>query len=542
MNLKVTIRRALISVSDKQGVVEFAGVLLREGIELLSTGGTARLLRDAGLDVTDVSSVTGFPEIMGGRVKTLHPSIHGGILARRGTDESVMSEHGIKPIDLVVVNLYPFAKTVAKPDCSIVDAIENIDIGGPAMVRAAAKNHQSVAVVTDPSDYDTVIREIESGNGVSLQSRCSLALKAFSHTAAYDGMVSNYLAGLANENGFSLKNSVESGRQDQDSLPSSLTLQYHKVQELRYGENPHQSAAFYSDVLAPGETPAESSAPALIANARSIQGKELSFNNIADADAALECVKQFDEPACVIVKHANPCGVAIAEDSCDAYQLARACDPVSAFGGILAFNRPLNGNCIKTILDQQFVEVLLAPGFDAEALDALKTKPNIRALELSGDMTLDQQYRLQSVGGGVLVQSADAGLILQSNVVTDTKPSADEMLDLMFAWQVAKFVKSNAIVYARDQRTIGIGAGQMSRVYSARIAAIKAADESLRVEGSVMASDAFFPFRDGIDSAAEVGIKAVIQPGGSKNDQEVIDAANEHGVAMVFTGMRHFRH
>jgi len=519
----VTLRRALISVSDKTGVVELARALAQRGVHILSTGGTARLLTEQGITVTEVSKHTGFPEIMDGRVKTLHPRIHGGLLGRRGVDESVMSLHGIERIDLLVVNLYPFAETVARPACTYSEAIENIDIGGPAMVRAASKNHDAVTVLVDPADYGVVLRELEQHEGATTpQLRAWLAAKAFAHTARYDTMVANYLQGRNPAPG--------------SSFPQSLPLVYEKVQDLRYGENPHQQAAFYRDV-----TPRGSS----VSTARLMQGKELSFNNIADADTAIECVRQFVGPACVIVKHANPCGVALGADALAAYESAYRTDPTSAFGGILAFNRPLDAATVRTILERQFVEVLAAPAILPEARSVLATKPNVRVLEL-GDLPIDHGAELEyrSVSGGLLAQTRDLGMVRRNDlrVVSRRQPTEAELDDLLFAWQVCKFVKSNAIVYARDRSTLGIGAGQMSRVYSSRVAAMKAADESLEVRGAVMASDAFLPFRDGLDVAAEYGIGAVIQPGGSLRDAEVIAAADEHGMTMVFTGMRHFRH
>jgi phosphoribosylaminoimidazolecarboxamide formyltransferase/IMP cyclohydrolase len=521
--MPVTLRRALISVSDKTGVVELARTLAERGVSILSTGGTARLLTEQGITVTEVSKHTGFPEIMDGRVKTLHPRIHGGLLGRRGVDESVMSLHGIERIDLLVVNLYPFAETVARPACTYSEAIENIDIGGPAMVRAAAKNHDAVTVLVDPADYGALLGELEQHDGSTTpQLRAWLAAKAFAHTARYDTMVANYLQGRNPAPG--------------SAFPQSLPLVYEKVQDLRYGENPHQQAAFYRDVTPRGPS---------VSNARLLQGKELSFNNIADADTAIECVRQFSEPACVIVKHANPCGVAVAADPRAAYDHAYRTDPTSAFGGILAFNRPLDAATVSTILERQFVEVLAAPAILPEARAALAAKPNVRVLEL-GDLPVDHGAELEfrSVSGGLLAQTRDLGMVRrdQLQVVSRRQPTPAELDDLLFAWRVCKFVKSNAIVYAREHRTLGIGAGQMSRVYSSRIAAMKAADEKIAVSGAVMASDAFLPFRDGLDVAAEYGIGAVIQPGGSLRDAEVIAAADEHGMTMVFTGMRHFRH
>jgi len=514
------IRRALISVSDKSGIVELAQALASNGVELLSTGGTAGLIAEQGIAVTEISDHTGFPEMMAGRVKTLHPKVHGGILGRRGIDDAVMLEHGIDPIDLVIINLYPFQQTVANPDCSLEDAIENIDIGGPAMVRAAAKNHASVTVVVDPADYAQLLAEMADDNAVSDDTRFSLAIKAYEHTAQYDGAIANYFGRLVQ-------------KPEDRAFPRTLNLQYHHAQAMRYGENPHQAAAFY--------TAAQSHEPS-VSNARSLQGKALSFNNIADTDAALECVKQFSDPCCVIVKHANPCGVAIAEDIHQAYQRAYSTDPESAFGGIIAFNRRLDAVTASAIIAQQFVEVIIAPGVDDDAVAALSSKENVRLLccDAWGEASVRNDYK--HVNGGLLVQQADQALYQGLEVVSEIQPDDQQMQDLVFAWQVAKFVKSNAIIYARDNMTIGVGAGQMSRINSARIAAIKAAHAGFEVAGSVMASDAFFPFRDGIDAANEVGIRAVIQPGGSMRDEEVIATANEHGMAMVFTGMRHFRH
>ena len=521
--MPVVLRRALISVSDKTGVIELARALSARGIEILSTGGTARLLAEQDISVKEVSQHTGFPEIMDGRVKTLHPRIHGGLLGRRGVDESVMSLHGIERIDLLVVNLYPFAETVARPACTYSEAIENIDIGGPAMVRAASKNHDAVTVLVDPTDYATVLAELDANDGAtSAQLRAWLAAKAFAHTARYDTMVANYLQ---------TRNPAPGAE-----FPKSLPLVFEKVQDLRYGENPHQHAAFYRDVTPRGPS---------VASAQMLQGKELSFNNIADADTAIECVRQFSTPACVIVKHANPCGVATAADALSAYESAYRTDPTSAFGGIIAFNRPVDAKIAKAILDRQFVEVLAAPSVLPEARSVLASKPNVRVLEL-GDLPSDHGAELEyrSISGGLLVQTRDLGMVTRDTlrVVSRRRPTDTELDDLLFAWQVCKFVKSNAIVYARDRATVGVGAGQMSRVYSSRVAAMKAADEKLEVKGAVMASDAFFPFRDGLDVAAEYGIAAVIQPGGSLRDAEVIAAADEHGMTMVFTGMRHFRH
>ncbi len=514
------IRRALISVSNKSGIVELAQRLRARDIALLSTGGTARLLADSGVEVTEISDYTGFPEMMAGRVKTLHPKVHGGILGRRGEDDVVMREHGIEPIDLVVINLYPFEQTVADPDCSLDDAIENIDIGGPAMVRAAAKNHAAVTVVVDPGDYPQLLDEIETTGGVGDALRFSLAIKAYEHTAHYDGAIANYFGRLVQP---------ESER----AFPRTLNLQYRHAQSMRYGENPHQAAAFYVE-----REPAEAS----VATAEQLQGKALSFNNIADTDAALECVKQFDAPACVIVKHANPCGVAVGDGLLDAYRRAYSTDPESAFGGIIAFNRPLDGDTARVIVEQQFVEVIIAPEVEAAARDAVAAKENVRLLRCGQWNAAPARFDFKHVNGGVLVQDSDQALYEDLQVVSRAQPDDAQMADLLFAWQVAKFVKSNAIVYAHERMTIGVGAGQMSRINSARIAAIKAEHAGLAVAGSVMASDAFFPFRDGIDAAADAGIAAVIQPGGSMRDDEVIAAADEHGMAMVFTGMRHFRH
>jgi phosphoribosylaminoimidazolecarboxamide formyltransferase/IMP cyclohydrolase len=520
------IQRALISVSDKTGLLEFARALREFNIEILSTGGTAKLLAQNGIAVKEVSEHTGFPEMMDGRVKTLHPKIHGGILARRDLPEhaEAMRQHGIPPIDLVVVNLYPFEQTVAKSDCTLGEAIENIDIGGPAMVRSSAKNHDFITIVTDIADYDAVLAEMKQHRGaVGAAMRRHLAMKAFEHTARYDGAIANYLGRLGDDGAV-------------ENFPHTFNMQFLRSQKLRYGENPHQQAAFYVE-----HQPAEAS----IATARVLQGKELSYNNIADADAALECVKSFGEPACVIVKHANPCGVAVAVNLLAAYDRAYATDPISAFGGLIAFNRVLDHDTAKTIVERQFVEVIVAPEISTAARTVLSTKQNVRVLETGAwSEPRPRALDLKRVTGGLLVQDRDDGAVAQSDlkVVTKRAPSAQELHDLMFVWKVAKFVKSNAIVYGKDGATIGVGAGQMSRVYSARIAAIKAADAKLDVRGAVMASDAFFPFRDGLDQAAEVGIRAVIQPGGSMRDSEVIAAADEHGIAMVFTGMRHFRH
>ena len=516
------LRRALISVSDKTGIVEFAKALAAGGVEILSTGGTCRLLRDEGVTVVEVSDHTGFPEMMDGRVKTLHPKIHGGILGRRGVDDAVMDAHDIPAIDLVVVNLYPFEATVARPDCTLEDAVENIDIGGPTMVRAAAKNHRDVAIVVSSGDYTRVLEELAAYDGhTTLATRFDLAIRAYEHTAAYDGMIANHFGRL-----------TEGGSAQ---YPRTFNLQLQKVQEMRYGENPHQSAAFYRD---------SRQTEIGISNAEQLQGKALSYNNVADTDAALECVKGFDAPACVIVKHANPCGVAVAENLISAYDLAFHTDTESAFGGIIAFNRPLDGATAAAIVERQFVEVIIAPEVSDEAIAAVAAKENVRLLRTGQWSTPVPARDFKRVNGGLLVQDRDDGMVTRGDlkVATEREPTDAEWDDLLFAWKVAKFVKSNAIVYAAQQRTVGVGAGQMSRVNSARIAAIKAEHAGLEVRGAVMASDAFFPFRDGIDNAAERGIAAVIQPGGSMRDEEVISAANDAGMAMVFTGMRHFRH
>ena len=529
---RLPVRRALISVSDKTGVVDFARELSSQGVEILSTGGTYKLLRDNSIAALEVADYTGFPEMMDGRVKTLHPKIHGGILGRRDQDGAVMAEHDIRPIDMVVVNLYPFAATVAKPGCTLPDAIENIDIGGPTMVRSAAKNHKDVAIVVNAGDYAGILDSLKEG-GLTYAQRFDLALKAFEHTAAYDGMIANYL-GTIDQSRETLST------EERANFPRTFNSQFIKVQDMRYGENPHQSAAFYREA-----EPAEAS----IATAVQLQGKELSYNNVADTDAALECVKSFSKPACVIVKHANPCGVAVVPEDeggiRQAYELAFATDSESAFGGIIAFNRELDAATASAIVERQFVEVIIAPSISTEAREIVAAKANVRLLECgewSAERTQDLDYK--RVNGGLLLQSRDTGMITAADlkVVTKRAPTEQEIHDLIFAWKVAKFVKSNAIVYASNRQTIGVGAGQMSRVNSARIAAIKAEHAGLQVEGAVMASDAFFPFRDGIDNAAAVGIRAVIQPGGSMRDQEVIDAADEANIAMVFTGMRHFRH
>ncbi|MFP1747663.1 bifunctional phosphoribosylaminoimidazolecarboxamide formyltransferase/IMP cyclohydrolase [Lonsdalea quercina] len=523
------LRRALLSVSDKAGIVEFAQALSERGVELLSTGGTARLLADAGLPVTEVSDYTGFPEMMDGRVKTLHPKVHGGILGRRGQDDAVMAQHDIQPIDMVVVNLYPFAQTVAKEHCTLADAIENIDIGGPTMVRSAAKNHNDVAIVVKSGDYTSIIDELDSHEGsLTDETRFDLAIKAFEHTAAYDSMIANYFGTLVPA--YHGDTSRPAGH-----FPRTLNLNFIKKQDMRYGENGHQQAAFYIE---------EEVKEASVATATQWQGKALSYNNIADTDAALECVKEFAEPACVILKHANPCGVAIGDSILDAYERAYKTDPTSAFGGIIAFNRELDEATAQAIVSRQFVEVIIAPLVSDAALRVTAAKQNVRVLTCGQWQQHIPSLDFKRVNGGLLVQDRDLGMVdaSQLRVVTERQPTEAELRDALFCWKVAKFVKSNAIVYARDNMTIGIGAGQMSRVYSAKIAGIKAEDEGLVVEGSVMASDAFFPFRDGIDAAAAVGITCVIQPGGSIRDDEVIAAANEHGIAMLFTDMRHFRH
>ncbi|RYV03107.1 bifunctional phosphoribosylaminoimidazolecarboxamide formyltransferase/inosine monophosphate cyclohydrolase [Shewanella sp. OPT22] len=528
MNNARPIRRALLSVSDKTGILEFAQALHTLGVEILSTGGTAKLLADNNVPVIEVSNHTGHPEIMDGRVKTLHPKIHGGILARRGVDEAVMADNNIDGIDLVAVNLYPFAQTVAKEGCTLEDAIENIDIGGPTMVRAAAKNHKDVTIVVNADDYGRVLAELADNHGsTTYETRFDLAIAAFEHTAQYDGMISNYFGTKVPAH---FDNATEDSR-----FPRTFNTQMVKKQDLRYGENSHQQAAFYVE---------NNISEASVATATQLQGKALSYNNIADTDAALECVKEFEQPACVIVKHANPCGVALGEDILEAYKRAFKTDPTSAFGGIIAFNRELDEATASAIVERQFVEVIIAPKISEAAKQIVSAKVNVRLLECGEWSQAASALDYKRVNGGMLVQDRDQGMVAESElkVVSKRQPTAEEMKDLMFCWKVAKFVKSNAIVYAKDHMTVGVGAGQMSRVYSAKIAGIKAEDEGLTVPGSVMASDAFFPFRDGIDAAAAAGITCVIQPGGSMRDQEVIDAADEHGMAMVFTGMRHFRH
>ena len=518
----VKVRRALLSVSDKIGLIDLARALAARNVELLSTGGTAKAIRDAGLPVADVSDVTGFPEMMDGRVKTLHPMVHGGLLGRAGTDDAVMAEHGIAPIDLLVLNLYPFEQVSANPDASMDEVIENIDIGGPAMLRSAAKNYARVAVATDPSQYASIIEELAASDGMlSAKTRFALSVAAFNRVARYDACISDYLSSIDSDGTRML-------------FPAQQNSSFVKVMDLRYGENPHQHGAFYRDL---------SPVPGTLATFTQLQGKALSYNNLADADAAWECVRQFERPACVIVKHANPCGVAEGSGCLDTYELAYATDPTSAFGGIIAFNRPLDVATTKAILDRQFVEVLIAPDYEQAALDYCTKKANVRVLKIAHGKGRNN-FDVKRVGSGLLMQTSDIRQVSRDElkVVTKRAPTPAELDDLLFAWRVAKYVKSNAIVYARDQRTIGIGAGQMSRVVSAKIAALKAAEAGLDVPGSVMASDAFFPFRDGIDAAAATGIRAVIQPGGSMRDNEVIAAADEHGLAMVLTGIRHFRH
>ena len=527
------IKQALLSVSDKTGLVEFARELATLGIALLSTGGTAKMLADAGLNVTEVADYTGFPEMLDGRVKTLHPKIHGGLLARREDPAHLraIEAAGIPPIDLLVVNLYPFERTVAQADCTLEAAIENIDIGGPAMVRSAAKNWRGVGVVTDAAQYQNVLDEIKRSGALSDETRFALAVAAFNRISNYDAAISDYLSSLQADG-------------TRSEFPAQSNGRFVKLQDLRYGENPHQHAALYRD-LHP--------APGSLVSARQLQGKELSYNNLADADAAWECVKSFDEPACVIVKHANPCGVAVGRDCGEAYAKALATDPTSAFGGIIAFNRPLDAVAAQAVA-KLFVEVLIAPAYAADALKVIAAKVNVRALEISldgvkpGAVTAWDQGRnahdVKRIGSGLLIQSADNKVISAADikVVTQVKPTSQQLADLLFAWKVAKYVKSNAIVFCGNGQTLGVGAGQMSRIDSARIASIKAANAKLTLAGSVVASDAFFPFRDGVDVVAEAGAKAIIQPGGSVRDEEVVAAADEHGIAMVYTGVRHFRH
>ncbi len=514
------IKRALVSVSDKDGIVDFCSSLSNDfGIEIISTGGTLKTLLDAGINAIDISQHTGFPEMMDGRVKTLHPKVHGGILARRDIDQQVMLENEIKEIDLVIVNLYPFIETIAKENTTLETAIENIDIGGPSMVRSAAKNNLYVGVVVEPNDYEKILQEIKANDGsLTLDTRRNLAAKAFSHTANYDSAISDYL------------------NRKQKTKPEYLFGRYQLKQELRYGENPHQSAAFYVNTSQSEENN--------VSSAKQIQGKELSYNNIADTDAAYECVKVFSEPACVIVKHANPCGIALGSNIKEAYEKAFASDETSAFGGIIAFNRSLDKSTTDKIIENQFVEVIIAPGVDDQALEILSKKENVRLLDTKELGEPAKEPKILSVNGGLLIQDNDLVVITSEDlkVVSERKPSKDEIENCLFAWKVCKFVKSNAIVYTKDNQTIGIGAGQMSRIDSAQIAASKAVERGFETQGCSMASDAFFPFRDGIDAAAEIGITSVIQPGGSMRDQEVIDAADEAGMAMLFTGVRHFRH
>lgn len=544
MDVSRPVKRALISVSDKTGVLEFAKALSERGVEILSTGGTAKLLMDNGVKVIEVSDYTKFPEMMSGRLKTLHPMIHGGILGRRGTDEQVMAEHGISPIDLVCVNLYPFVKTTSDPSCTLEKAIENIDIGGPTMVRAAAKNHRDVAIVVNASDYDKVIAEMDANNGsLTYKTRFNLAIAAYEHTASYDAAIANYFGAMADDYGIVDADAEATEVPTEGELklskrlfPRTLNLNLVKLQGMRYGENPHQKAAFYKDM---------SLSNASIATAVQFQGKELSYNNIADTDAAIECVREFlEEPCCVIVKHANPCGVAMADNLTDAYIKAFESDSESAFGGIIAFNRELDGKTAQAIVDRQFCEVIVAPSVTEEAKQAVAAKKNIRLLAI-GDLG-ERQPRLdfKRVNGGLLVQDADLVNVKREDlkVVTKRAPSEEELNELLFAWRVCKYTKSNAIVYTNSKRTLGIGCGQTSRVFSARIATIRAEDAKLSLQGSALASDAFFPFRDGVDAAAAAGVKCIIQPGGSIRDEEVIKAADEHGIAMVFTGVRHFRH
>ncbi len=524
------IKRALISVSDKTGIVEFSRELTAQGVEILSTGGTCKLLLEHGITVTETSDYTQFPEMMDGRVKTLHPKIHGGILGRRGIDETVMAENEIQAIDMVVVNLYPFEKTTARPNCSLEDAIENIDIGGPTMIRAAAKNYIDVTIIVNVIDYNRVLSEMAKNNGtLDYKSRFDLAIAAFEHTAQYDAMIANYFATLVANPDADKQSSKD------PKFPCTFNQHFLKKQDLRYGENPHQEAAFYVE---------ENIQEISVASAIQLQGKALSYNNIADTDAALECVKEFDEPACVIVKHANPCGVALGKDILSAYEGAYKTDPTSAFGGIIAFNKTLDADTAEAIVSRQFVEVIIAPEISTQAKQIIATKKNLRLLECGQWSTKTTQFDVKRVNGGLLVQSRDQGMITLDDlhVVSKRTPTKAQLKDLLFSWKVAKFVKSNAIVYVKDCSTLGIGAGQMSRVYSAKVAGIKASDENLAIAGSVMSSDAFFPFRDGIDAAAKAGITCVIQPGGSVRDNEVIEAVDEYNMVMVFTEMRHFRH
>ncbi|WP_119343022.1 bifunctional phosphoribosylaminoimidazolecarboxamide formyltransferase/IMP cyclohydrolase [Facilibium subflavum] len=521
-----TIKRALISVSDKTNLVEFAKELAAFNIEILSTGGTAKLLSNAGIDVTEVSDYTGFPEMMDGRVKTLHPKIHGGLLGRRDIDQAVMEQHDIPEIDLVVVNLYPFEKTIQKPNVSFDETIENIDIGGPTMLRSAAKNHRDVAVICDPDDYADIGKKLRENHGkLDPATRFSLACKVFEHTAKYDGVIANHLGRID-----------PTAKTITHNFPNTLNLQFYKAKDMRYGENPHQHACLYLEKDYP---------KSCMAYAKQIQGKELSYNNIADTDAAFSCVKSFDIPACVIVKHANPCGVACDQNLTTAYQKAFAGDPTSAFGGIIAFNQPLDEQTAQTIISQQFVEVIIAPEITPEAVNILTKKPNVRVLAAGYDKDKNHyEFDLKKIDGGLLIQDKNNTTVEmdQLRVVSHKKPTQQQLDDLLFAWKVVKFVKSNAIVYAKGNRTIGIGAGQMSRVFSSKIAIEKAYEAELEIKGTAMASDAFFPFRDGVDAAAKAGVSAIIQPGGSMRDSEVIAAANDHDITMVFTNTRHFRH
>ncbi|MDB5761868.1 MAG: purH [Herminiimonas sp.] len=520
------IKQALISVSDKTGVLDFARELAAMNVNILSTGGTAKLLADNGIKVTEVADYTGFPEMLDGRVKTLHPKVHGGILARRDFPEhaAALEKHGIPTIDMVVVNLYPFQQTVARQHCSLEDAIENIDIGGPAMLRSSAKNHKDVVVICDPDDYGQVLTELKAHNGeVTYETKFALAKKVFAHTAQYDGSITNYFTSLGQDKQHATRS----------AYPATLNLHFEKVQEMRYGENPHQSAAFYRDI---------NMVDGALADYTQLQGKELSYNNIADADAAWECVKTFDETACVIIKHANPCGVAIGANPLEAYSKAFQTDPTSAFGGIIAFNCELDGNAAEAVA-RQFVEVLIAPSFSDSARKVFAAKQNVRLLQIPFGKAINA-HDFKRVGGGLLVQSPDAKNVqlAELKIVSKKQPTPQQLQDMMFAWRVAKFVKSNAIVFCGNGMTLGVGAGQMSRVDSARIASIKAQNAGLTLVGSAVASDAFFPFRDGLDVVVAAGATSVIQPGGSMRDQEVIDAANEHGVVMLLTGTRHFRH
>ncbi len=520
------IKQALISVSDKTGVLEFARALSGMGVNILSTGGTAKLLAENGISVTEVADYTGFPEMLDGRVKTLHPKVHGGILARRDFAEhvSALEKHNIPTIDMVVVNLYPFQQTVAREHCSLEDAIENIDIGGPAMLRSSAKNHKDVIVICDPTDYSQVLGELSANQGeVSYETKFTLAKKVFAHTAQYDGAITNYFTSLG----------ADKQHATRSSYPATLNLHFEKVQEMRYGENPHQSAAFYRE---------SNPQVGALANYTQLQGKELSYNNIADADAAWECVKTFDESACVIIKHANPCGVAVGASPLEAYSKALQTDPTSAFGGIIAFNRELDGNAAEAVA-KQFVEVLIAPSFSEKAKQIFAGKQNVRLLEIPLGHAVNA-HDFKRVGGGLLVQSPDAKnvVLAELKVVSKKQPTPQQLQDLMFAWRVAKFVKSNAIVFCANGMTMGVGAGQMSRIDSARIASIKAQNAGLSLVGTAVASDAFFPFRDGLDVVVAAGATSVIHPGGSMRDQEVIDAADEQGVVMLMTGTRHFRH